>query len=263
MSFKTILVYADASPDGVARIEAAAELAKRFDATLIGSALVSPMTDPYGDPIAGDRPGIEFAERRKRIAEEMKAIEATFAKAAATASVRTEWREAPQSTVDLIVLGRPTGNKESDFRAADVGAVLMRSGRPVLVLPPKSSATAQNIVVAWKNTRESRRALADALPFLKAAAKVEIVEITGDGAAGSDARAAHAFLAGHGVRADVKSQPLERATVEDQLLAYLEAAKANMVVAGGYGHTRLGEWVFGGVTEALIGASPIPALLSH
>jgi nucleotide-binding universal stress UspA family protein len=122
------------------------------------------------------------------------------------------------------------------------------------------------VVVAWKDTRESRRALADSLPFLKAAEQVTVVEVCGkDELADARIRTADVvkYLQRHGVKATAKavSAPPDRVSAELNIAA--QAIGADLIVAGAYGHTRLGEWMFGGVTYDLLHAPERFVLLSH
>lgn len=267
MSYKTILVYADPTSGAKRRLEAAASVAMQFDATLIGvaAALLRPLTDPYGQPLISTTIGSELKDKEHRIQTELRAAESTFRTWAAAAGVACEWRDEPEFTVDLIVASPSADDDTSDFRPVDLGALLLRSGRPVLAIPAKAEWTgASRVVVAWKDTREARRALADALPLLQGAENVAIVEIL-EPQSRSDGSlaAAGAFLSRHGISVEPRSETQRETSVEEQLFRYVEADDTDLIVAGGYGHSRLGEWVFGGVTNALIRQSPVPVFLSH
>jgi nucleotide-binding universal stress UspA family protein len=239
----------------------------QFDATIIGvaAALVRPLTDPYGNPLISSTIGPELKARSQRIAAELKACETVFRTWAAAAQVRSEWRDDPQFVVDLIVTSPQRDDDASDFRPIDIGALLLRSGRPVLCVPPQAAWTGANrVVVAWKNTREARRVLSDALPLLQTAEQVLVIEIVEpETQSDGSTAAAAAFLERHGVRVTARSEAQRDTAVSDQLFRHAETEAADLLVAGGYGHSRLGEWVFGGVTRALIDESPIPVVLSH
>jgi nucleotide-binding universal stress UspA family protein len=100
--------------------------------------------------------------------------------------------------------------------------------------------------------------------LLQLAEQVSVLEII-EPEARSDGsgNAATAFLARHGVRVSARSEPQRETSVEEQLFRNVSAENADLIVAGGYGHSRLGEWIFGGVTRALIDDGPVPVLLSH
>jgi nucleotide-binding universal stress UspA family protein len=124
------------------------------------------------------------------------------------------------------------------------------------------------VVVAWKDTREARRALQDALPLLHHADEIVITEVCekSDDLAPSGARLRDVarYLAGHRIAAAVaeRVRPVDD-TAANTLLRLVEDESADLIVAGAYGHTRLGEWVFGGMTQALLAESPVCCLFSH
>ena len=148
-------------------------------------------------------------------------------------------------------------------------SLLLDSGRPVLLVPPGFGwRPAKRIVVAWQPRCEATRALHDAMPFLHAAESVDVLEV--DEVADEDASrfqpgvdiAAH--LARHGLKARVVMQPQQGDSVALQLVRHAQDTGAELIVAGGFGHSRLREWVLGGVTRDLLsGMCPVPILFSH
>jgi nucleotide-binding universal stress UspA family protein len=271
--YKTILVHVDVEPDADERIRFATDVARRFAAKLIGLAAALPRP-PVEAITAGVMDASILEIERDEIAADFKRAEEQFRAAAAAAGVATEWRAVDNfptlaladaaSAADLIIVGRPpSGLFGNDYRAVDPGDLVLQAGRPLLIAPAGlSGLDARRVLVAWKSTREARRAIADAMPFLKRAETVSLVEIRESGEASSLADA-EAFLAAHGVK--FVSQALDRdgATIEAQLTAFAARAEADLIVAGGYGHTRIRELVFGGVTRSLIASSPLPCLLGH
>jgi nucleotide-binding universal stress UspA family protein len=121
-------------------------------------------------------------------------------------------------------------------------------------------------VVAWKDTRESRRAIRDALPFLRLAESVFLVEVA---AWGADANAlprlkdVGRFLAQHEIRNVTERVLPDEPIAADVLLRFAQEQSADLIVSGAYGHSRLGEWIFGGVTRELLSRSPVCCLFSH
>jgi nucleotide-binding universal stress UspA family protein len=166
---------------------------------------------------------------------------------------------------DLVIVGaRHAAGNVHDL--ADPGMILLRAGRPLLVVPDVvAPPQLRRIVVAWKETRECRRAVRDALPFLQLANEVLVLGI--DEAQPETAKQhlsdVAAYLRRHGVVAvrEVWRQP--RGPVAAELLHLVRDEDADLIVAGGYGHSRLGEWIFGGVTHELLASSPVCCLLSH
>jgi nucleotide-binding universal stress UspA family protein len=174
------------------------------------------------------------------------------------------WREA--RAADLIIAGtRHSGGAVHEL--VDPGAILLRAGRPILVAPATvGSPRLRRIVVAWKDTRECRRAVRDALPFLHQAEDVLIVGIdegqSDNPAKGSLSDVAE-YLRRHRVVAPRQLWQRARGPVGAELLHLVRDERADLIVAGGYGHSRLGEWIFGGVTHELLTSTPVCCMLSH
>ncbi|MGC1622077.1 MAG: universal stress protein, partial [Pseudolabrys sp.] len=124
----------------------------------------------------------------------------------------------------------------------------------------------RRVVVACKDARECRRAVRDALPFLREANEVLVVEIGEE-----DSKSEHKrnladirrYLTRHGVIVADEIWKRARGPVATELLELVRAERADLIVSGGYGHTRLGEWIFGGVTQELLASSPVCCMLSH
>jgi nucleotide-binding universal stress UspA family protein len=167
---------------------------------------------------------------------------------------------------DLVVVGRGGSGDASDpLLGVSPSDVVMTVGRPVLVVPPgMARLSAQRVVIAWKDSRESRRAVADALPLLRRATEVSVVEaLEGEESRESAERRVRdvaAWLDAHSIPAS--AQVL---TGRGGAAAELETASqgVDLIVAGAYGHSRLGEWIFGGVTRHLLKNSACPVFLSH
>ena len=149
-----------------------------------------------------------------------------------------------------VLVGRPARATGLDrFRPVALGDLLMSAGRPVLVMPENwDELNVRDVVVGWKDAPEARRALSDALPFLKRAEQVNVIEIGGDG---TSLREAKAFLDRHEVHA--RSETIAPAgAAGDQLIRFARQAQSHLIVVGAYGHSRLREWVLGGVTRELL-----------
>lgn len=278
MDYKTLVVQAEADDDGRSRVQLALALAIRFDATLVGTAaraLLPLMILPGGSPGTGTLLAAEEGDIRAGL----DAAERQFRALAAATHARIGWRSKitdpaemlalEARTADLIVVGRRPERDDAGWsRHADPGAVLMRAGRPILVVPPGvSSLNTDHIVIAWKDSLEARRAVVDAMPFLTRAASVLVLQVCHD--EGERERAAAivpavaAYLITHGVAATSEARLLREATVSAELLLAMEHRRAELVVAGGYAHSRLQEWVFGGLTKTLLGHFPKCCLLSR
>jgi nucleotide-binding universal stress UspA family protein len=173
---------------------------------------------------------------------------------------------AASRAADLIVAGGASGRHHDAYRDALPAELALTAGRPVLVIPTHGAPLkAARIVLAWKDAREARRALSDAMPFLLAAEAVFVVSVCAE----IDAEQARiqvedvvAALSRRGGRAVgevvVSSHPDAR-----EVLGHAQAKDADLVVAGAYGHSRFGEWAFGGFTRDLLAQDERYLLLSH
>jgi nucleotide-binding universal stress UspA family protein len=137
----------------------------------------------------------------------------------------------------------------------------------VLVVPnDMDSLKAERVVVGWKDTREARRALGDSLPLIREALSVAVVEIVDLGSekpAQTHIDDVAGFLARHHIAVTVRKTEHAAGSIEGALIRVAQEISADLIVAGGYGRSRLGEWIFGGVTRGLLAASPVCCLLSH
>lgn len=164
---------------------------------------------------------------------------------------------------DLTVLDAEP--REVDLDRDLIEGILFRSGRPLLVVPPdRDSFAARRIVAAWDGSAQAARAANDALPFLRAAEAVEIVSVVGEKDL-SDSLAGVEFaphLARHGVNVSVNDLPLA-GSVAQTLRSQVGLFRADLLVMGAFRHSRLQEWLLGGVTQALLADCPVPLLLAH
>ncbi len=274
MSYATILVHLTAGQPNDRVLATAAKLARRHDARLVGIAATQPV--PLTDGGGYDN-GASVVILRDEMVKETAAAEAEFRKAFAAAKHPISWRstwtcEALSDYIsgearcaDLIVTS-PTPQKLFDTaRHVNVGDLIMRAGCPVIIVPQAAAAVAfDRIVVAWKDSREARRAVRDAVPLLKAATTVTIIELAEEGDVPiAQARAADvaAWLAGHGIKSTALAAP-SAGDAGASLEAILRQQRADLVVAGAYGHSRMREWAFGGVTRSILHGERC-ALLSH
>ena len=278
MEYASVMVYVDDFDAANARIELACDVADLFEAGLIGiSASVpeAPLIDPYTGVAM---PPQVWTEEREAAAEEVKRAETRFRSVAGTRRSLMSWRGAvdhPAEFVarearaaDVIIVGRPS--EEASRRAAlDPGDVLMAAGRPILVVPPEFTKAKifSNVLVAWRDSRESRRAVADALPILLKAEQVTVVGVS-EYAGEEDATKLSvndvtSFIRLHGVAASPLALPQAHETPAKRLIDCARSNKAGLIVLGGYGHARVREWAFGGVTKSMLNKSPLCCFFSH
>lgn len=148
------------------------------------------------------------------------------------------------------------------------GTIMLSSGQPILVPARKPLVTlGRTVVVAWKDTAESARAAAAALPFLELAEKTVVLTIEEDKTRAPDERSSADSLAAHlrwhGLKVERKDAALSAKPVSEILLDTAYALGGDLLVMGGYGHSRLREFVFGGVTRDILGQCEIPVLMAH
>jgi nucleotide-binding universal stress UspA family protein len=164
---------------------------------------------------------------------------------------------------DLIVIANDQGEalRHGEF-GIDAGELLVQAGRPLLVVPPTATELFVNrALIAWKNTREARRSLRDSLPLLKHAEVAVIAVAEADDNPGlADVCA---YLGRHGIAAQAILREGDDADALDQILEVAGERGVNLIIAGGYGHRRMTEWLFGGVTRGLLGKWCGSCLLAH
>jgi nucleotide-binding universal stress UspA family protein len=274
MTIKSIMTQLGSDADSEARLAAALSIAKAHNAVLVGVAcqMVPPMT---ATPWAGVVQADWYAAASKSINEAIAQYEKHFheqVKDLPRGGVFESGMDYPGMAmaraarqVDLIIASPPNANSNQYF-CADAGELVLTSGRPVLVTPTKAEPLkAERILLAWKDTREARRAMIDALPFLVEAQLVTVAAIAHEseqeGATISVGQVAEA-LKRHGVSVQTEVLAPE-GQAGSQVIHTARNLNADLIVAGGYGHSRLGEWVLGGVTRDLLHQAHFHILLSH
>ncbi|WP_336489817.1 universal stress protein [Methylobacterium nigriterrae] len=270
MSFANILVSADPGSAARDRVRLAADLARRFGASLTGVAARA-IRGPISVRDIQEAQAV-YAKAEAEIAEELAQVRDTFERDAG--EVETAWHSAATSPLallvekaraaDLVVVGRrgPRDEDPGDM-AVLPGPVLMEVGRPVLLVPPGVAAVqAARIVVAWKDTPETRRAVSGALPLITRAEQVFVATAGADGH-GEGAEEVAGHLARHNARATTQLLPSPALSAIGEILRFAEAQKAGLLVMGGYGHSRLREWILGGATRDILQTTPICCLMSH
>jgi nucleotide-binding universal stress UspA family protein len=272
MSYATVMVHVDLDSPSEARTRLSLKFADQFDSTLIGAAAIGiPPVAIEGAEAAAQIIDEEYDAVRSRLAR----AENAFRRIASGSKKLAEWRSDIQfptdflrqeaNAADLIVVGRER-TSASLYYSLDPGALILNAGRPILAVPKTvESIDARSVVVAWKDTREARRALQDCLPFLHEAENVFIVEVTEKDNESPEqglSGVSH-YLTRHRIKATTRIIGCSGGTPATALLSFSKEHEAGLLVAGAYGHSRLGEWMFGGVTRELLQTCPICCLLSH
>lgn len=276
MPYASVMVWVDPFEQKASASPFAAGLARSFGARLTGIAACERSPSLYF--AAGAEAERLIAEDRDRLKVLITEAELRFRREVGGSAGEVAWRCAidfPTSFVSrqaraadlLVALSR--GDEPSGDPAVrlDAGPLVLQVGRPVLLVPPDTqSLHLERAMVAWKDAREARRAVVDAIPLLRRAAQVlvfECVESTGEtGAARMRLADVAAWLRRHGIEATIQV-PDPRRDVLSRIDELVAARLPDLIVSGAYGHSRLGEWVFGGVTHHLMQRSKCCLLLAH
>ena len=252
--------------------------AARFGAHLTGVAflyepLMPVMVDMYGVP-----PGI-IESQRIESEKAAKAAVARFEEAARLAGISGEARalDAPVGAApstfariarrfDLSVIAQPEP-KQPALSRMFVEAALFETGRPLLIVPYIQAAPLKldRIMLCWDGSRSAARAVGDALPFLLQSKATEIVMVSGEPAKSDELPGADIghHLARHGIKAEVKVIASPEIDIVDTILSYAADQSVDLLVMGGYGHSRMREFMLGGVTRGILASMTFPTLMSH
>jgi nucleotide-binding universal stress UspA family protein len=167
---------------------------------------------------------------------------------------------------DLAVVGQaePETSTVDDIIAE---TVLFESGRPVIIVPyiQKGPLKLDNAMVCWDGSRQAARAIGDAMPILSKAGEVEIVIVANEPGKQHEIEGVDMgqHLARHGLKINVERIPSGDVDIADALLSHAADSGADFIVMGGYGHSRLREFVLGGVTRSILQSMTVPVLMSH
>jgi len=275
--YKTVLVHYDSTARAAKRLTLASSIADDFEAHLVAAySIVSPL---YSEPFVADG-GAFVAQELLRFQERKDAgAKSGFEQTVARLGRKVEWRTSvgdPAAVIneqaryaDLIVLGQYDRNDVNDVTPDFIGRVLMGSGRPVLVVPfaGEFSAMPSRPMIAWNASREAAHAVTEALPLLQRAKEVQIAVFNARAGRGGHGDVPGAdlatFLARHGVTSTVSASGLSDVDTGNQILSRAADFQSDLIVMGGYGHSRAYEFVVGGSTRTLLESMTVPVLLSH
>jgi nucleotide-binding universal stress UspA family protein len=256
VSYKTILVHLNDKRRAEAVLEPTIQLANRYNSHLVGLHVAAEHKD--SDDIA-----------------------ATFSRMTTAGAFVAEWQilEVYDDNLASVVLERGrgadliiAGQTDPDWDLAPLRKfperLALESGRPVLVIPyvGRYLRIGRNVVVAWKAVRESARAVFDAIPLLKEAENVYILEVkerSDEGTSLAPDSSIAASLARHGIKPTIRTSIASDISVGDQILARLADFDADLLVMGAYGHSRMRELVCGGATRLIARYMTVPTLFSH
>lgn len=279
ITYKTLLVHVDDSERCAQRVEVASRIALDFAARLVGAYLVP--TPALTPSVSALLPDSVVSQRLEQSGEAQERAEARFRETTGGAGLAAvEWRApsgnptraivAHARSGDLAIIGQPDPrDTDAAFLNDIANAVVLESGRPVLAIPyiGASGPVGKIALVALDHSRESARAVADALPLLARARKVFVRAITASAEETFDEAQARtqvvAFLRGHGIDAEVRHLDRPNIAIGELLLSQAADVGADLIVMGAYGHARFQEFVVGGVTRTMLETMTVPVLMSH
>jgi len=284
MPFKTIMVLLNDSSRTEQLLDAASALARQFDAHLVGLYIL-PTAKIYADVGLVATPMV-FEGYRDLFKSKLAEVRKKFEARAKQDGLKAEWRtvnsifpEIAESAIahsrsaELVVTSQidygPDGSIEQDF----VVRLVMESGRPVLIIPrkgnfaPRGEGIAEKAIVGINGTKESTRAMFDALPLLRLVKETRLVWVDPykeSEAAGLVPGAEEAaVLARHGIKAVAEPMMTDGYNAGEALLMRASDLGADLLVMGAYAHSRMREFVFGGATRHVLEHMTIPVLMSH
>lgn len=278
---KDVMVHLDGSADDGVRLERAESVAVQFGAHLTGLLTIR-LPTPFITMEESAAAAAIVSEMAQRAREEGDTAGAKVQSRLQTVSCPNALRRidgvsgdlerravAEARAADLVVALRPYGTGRKTVWVELVEALLFGTGRAILLQPPDGKATMpiRRPFVCWNESREATRAIAEAMPFLRAAQSVVLAMVDPDTGSGSEWQEPGAAMARHLARHDVKAELMSVAAGShasaDALLRAAESRGADLIVLGGYGHSRLREWALGGVTRDMLSSAHVPVLIAH
>lgn len=276
---RNILLHLDASPRSAARLQLAQQLAQAHGAAVSGLyAVTSNFVEmPFAVAESSQAAAIVQkldAERRQRALDVFEAARGQGPTAVSWNELTVEppiWGFTQRAFyADLLVLGQhePGAATARDVPADFIESVVLGSGKPALVVPYASElkTVGQNVLVAWRATRESARALSAAMPVLARAGQVHVVawaEDQGSAQAADEHRQLEQYLISHDVKPTMHWYGNGHGQPGDRLLSLTSDLGSDLLVMGCYGHSRARELVLGGVTRTVLKSMTVPVLMAH
>lgn len=272
---KTILVHIEGDEGQEARLNAAFDLARACSGHLVCLSVMPYAAYALGDPAMGAFPVttlIDAVEARRK--EERVAVEARLAHE----GVSWEWQSADGDAsdrlveharlADVVVMSAGPFSTQAALHLGITGDVAVRAPAPVLAVPPHARGIAVSgpALLCWDGGQEAARALRAAVPLLAYSEAVTLLTVA-EKETPFDVRAAAAFLSRHGIHADVVERGTGRdgggSSVEQVIRSVAAERQSAWIVQGAYGHSRMRQMLFGGVTRGLLADAPLPILIAH
>jgi nucleotide-binding universal stress UspA family protein len=275
--YKTILVHCDGGKIAPTRLDIAFEIGARFDAHVAALYALSAAPEPsYGYEAAQIVRGAQQHMRAEMLSAARRGYDECLRR---TGYAKAEWRETAADALgavslharyaDLVVIGQQNREWASGIDETFERSLPLAAGRPVLVVPYafERRPVGQNVLVAWNASREAARAVSDALPLLKRSKHVHVVVLSPVSSRtehGEEPGADIAlYLTRHGINVTVSRYDAPDMDAGNLLLSRAFDLQADLIVMGAWGHSRLREFILGGVTRTLLESMTVPVLMSH
>jgi nucleotide-binding universal stress UspA family protein len=273
MAFKHILAYVDNDAECGARLRYAADLAALFEARLTGLYARRLLTVPSYAAVHIPAPVLaDYEEVSEGMARD---AQTAFEKMCGGEGVACEWRplegfvpdaiaRAAQCT-DLVILPQTSDDGADLNETYSTDSALLKAAAPVLIVPyaGRFQVPAEHVVIAWNNSRESGRAVREALPLLHKAQRITVLSIAPperEELLGADLGA---YLSHHDLQVELKQIPPGDCSTADALLSCIADNAGDLLVMGGYGRSRLLETVLGGTTREILAHMTVPVFMTH
>lgn len=274
MTIAAIMVYVDVAQQAEEQVRVARSLAARFDAALIGVSALAVKPSFVAEGVIIEE---TTAHDRGKMKADLTEKERWFRNVVGFPKERVEWRWALQypldflaneaRSADLVVVKNIRRRRDDPYRLLDPAEAVLRMGRPTILVPEHvHDLQADRVVIGWKDAREARLAVRDALPLLRKATQVTTVEVCASieqEAARVRVRDIVRYLKRHGVKCEMDFRVHLAEPAAFPLIRVAKQLDADLIVTGAYGHSRLGEWFFGGVTRSLLDEAPCCLMMSH
>jgi len=255
----------------------AISVAKAYGAHIVGVAFIYEPVIP-GSLLGGVPTDLIEIQREENTKAANTAV-ANFETAARNAAVPAETRLLDASVAgasdlfgriarrfDIAVVGQAHREQGVSEELLIEGA-LFGSGRPVIVVPEiqKEGIKLDRVMICWDGSRPAARAIADAIPFLQRAKDIEVIVVTGERDKSGEITGTNMkrHLARHDINVEIKRIAAGNVDAQTAILAHAADSAADFIVMGGYGHSRLREFILGGVTRSILKSMPVPVLMSH
>jgi nucleotide-binding universal stress UspA family protein len=275
---RSILLHVDASARSANRLVLCRDLAALFGAQV--TALYATIPSVYSVPYVIADGGAELLPLLEKIdTDRRNEARALFDRAVSSGTLPVVWRELQNEPLipgvtahalcaDLVVFGQhdPADPSTTGIPSDLIASVMIGSGRPALVIPYLDicAAIGQNILIAWKPTREAARAVSAAIPFLRRARRIHLVADAESESAAGTAESVVDYLRLHGVKVPIERRSAVSSESSGEALLSLACdVEADLLVMGCYGHSRARELVLGGASRTVLSSMTLPVLMSH